>query len=65
MGDSGDGEAYRRMEGVGTGDTMNGGGENLGAPAKRPRYSRDPEGHDPLLHKDTKEAASGKARSEK
>ena len=64
MGEKGDGEEDRRMDGDGTGDTVMGGGEERGAPGKPPRDSQDRTGDDRHPHKDPKEAACGKAGSE-
>ena len=46
MGEGGDGEEDRSMDGDGTGDTLIGGGEERGAPGKPPRNSQDREGDD-------------------
>ena len=64
MGDAGDGEEVRRMDADGTGDTVMGGGEELGAPEKLPRDSQDREGDDRHPHEDAKEAVCGKVGSE-
>ena len=53
-----------RTHGDGTGNTVMGGGEELGAPGKLPRDSRDPVGDNRHPQDDTKEAACGKAGRE-
>ena len=64
MGEVGDDEVDRRLDGDGIGDTVMHGGEERGAPGRPPRDSRDPEGDDRDPHEDAKEAACGKAGSE-
>ena len=63
MGKAGHGDEGR-MDAGGTADTVMGGGEWCRAPGKPPRESPNPEADERHLHKDTKEAACGKAGGE-